>query len=151
MKSGSAQAAEVVWKWRVDARAEERTLTTARLRRQGLVRGGVGLFVAGLAFVLHWQTIAYVAAAIGTLTLLSALISPIGMYARIERGLEMFGAFVADVVTWIVMIPVFLFVFLPFGLIARRGRNDAMKRYFEREAPTYWAPYREPGPADRPF
>jgi hypothetical protein len=43
--------------------------------------------------------------------------------------------------TWIVMIPIFYLFFLPFGKLLRRGRNDRLRRYYEREAETYWEPH----------
>jgi hypothetical protein len=32
----------------------------------------------------------------------------------------------------------FYLIFLPFGLLFRRGRRDSMRRYFEADQESYW-------------
>jgi hypothetical protein len=144
-------AIDAIWTWNETADQVQQASHAARLRRQGIVRGVIALSVATGAHFLHWPWISWIAGAMGSLTLLSALISPVGIYARIEHVLERFASLVGDVMTWVVMVPVFYLVFFPFGLIARRGRNDLLKRFYERSASTYWTPYRQPGPPDRQF
>ena len=55
--------------------------------------------------------------------------------------------------TWIVMVPIFYGVFLPFGLLFRRGRRDRMKRYYDPDAQSYWEerPERPAGYRERPY
>jgi hypothetical protein len=38
----------------------------------------------------------------------------------------------------VLLVPLFVLFFLPFGLLARRGRRDRLGRFFDPDAPTYW-------------
>ncbi|WP_437963548.1 hypothetical protein WMF04_27905 [Sorangium sp. So ce260] len=145
------QRADAIWNFGAESTAHSEPARGSRLRRQGVVRSLLALTVAVVAHLLHWQVVSWVAGAVGGITLFAALVSPAGLYAGIERGLEKFAGVVGEVVTWLVMVPVFYLVFLPFGLAARRGKKDPLKRFYEREAPSYWSAYRAPGPPDRPF
>jgi hypothetical protein len=40
--------------------------------------------------------------------------------------------------TWILLVPLFVLVFLPFGLLFRRGARDPMERRLDRARSTYW-------------
>jgi hypothetical protein len=48
------------------------------------------------------------------------------------------GRRIGRALTWLLLVPLFYLFFLPFGLLFRRGRRDRLKRYFDREATTYW-------------
>ena len=37
---------------------------------------------------------------------------------------------------------------MPFGKLFRRGQRDKMRRYYEPDRETYWAPYRPEGAAE---
>ena len=134
---GRAEAAALVWKWQDQGDAAQADRAGA-LRKKGVFQGAIGLAVAAVFFVIGWRTMSMVVTAIASLTLLTALISPTGAYAAIERGLTRFAAIVGSVVAWIVLMPSFIGFFVPFGLIFRRGEKDPMKRMFSPSAPSYW-------------
>ena len=56
----------------------------------------------------------------------------------LESILRALGTKVGEAVTWLCLAPVFYLFFLPFGLLFRRGRRDAMQRLLEPNATTYW-------------
>jgi hypothetical protein len=85
--------------------------------------------------------VAYLAFAMAAGVLLSALLSPHGLHAGLERLFEATGRAVGRAMTWIVMLPLFYLFFLPFGRLRRRGRRDRLRRYFEADADTYWEPH----------
>jgi hypothetical protein len=144
--NASERAAATIWDWRADEGARERH--AAKLRQRGLLQGAVGLSIAAaLFFLLHWVVIPAIAAGIAVFTVVAALASPTGLYARVAGLLEAFGLMVGTAVTWLVLTPVFFLVFAPFGLLTRRGSNDPMKRGYDKSASTYWIT-REPD-ADR--
>ena len=135
---GREEAAALMWNWqeKPDNRDADKTSV---LRKKGMMQGGVGLVIAGIFFfVLKWQIMAYVVTTIASITLLTALASPTGAYAAIERALTKFAAAVGVAVGWLVMMPIFLGFFVPFGLLFRRGKKDSMKRLFSPDEKTYW-------------
>ena len=74
-----------------------------------------------LHFVLHRPVAAEVIGAIASLVALAALASPLGLYKLLQRGLDVFAHAVGAAVTWVLMTLLFFVVFLPAGLILRRG------------------------------
>jgi hypothetical protein len=76
--------------------------------------------------------------AIAAIILAAAITSPAGLYAALERALAALTHATGVGLTWILMSAIFFLVVTPFGLLFRRGRHDAMRRYFEANATTYW-------------
>lgn len=147
---GDASASASVWTWQQDA-APDNGASARAVRLKGAWRAVVG-FVAAGAFLAFGHTIpGGVVATIAAVTLLAALASPLGAFAAIERGISRFARGLGQVVGWIVLMPVFLLFFVPYGLLFRRGANDPMKRAFDSAASSYFRT-RSPGsdPADRP-
>ncbi len=136
-RRGSDRAAAVIWDWKREG-STDTAVHTSRLRTRGCLQGAVGLAIAGGIHALGHPTLALIVAAIGSFTLLSALVSPGGIYASIERGLQVFARRVGQVVGWIVLLPIYFGFFLPFGLLFRRGARDPMRRRFEADVGSYW-------------
>jgi hypothetical protein len=134
---GRQEAAALMWQWRDNGKAADVDRAT-QLRKKGVLQGAIGLAVAGVFFALGFQIMTIIVASIASITLLTALVSPLGAYAAIEGALAKFALWVGGIVAWIVLMPVFIGFFVPFGLIFRRGPKDPMKRIFVPEAATYW-------------
>jgi len=100
-----------------------------------------GLSVATLFYFFWSETVAYIAGGIATLILLSALASPVGLYATIDRGFLALGSFIGRGARWVVMPAVLYLFFTPFSLLFRRGRRDSMTRFYEANAETYWSDF----------
>ena len=134
---GRAEAAALMWKWQnSDAASGEASVDA--LRKRGMMQGAVGLVIAGFFFAIGWKIMSAVVATIGTLTLILALASPGRAYAAIDRMLQKLSGAVGGAVAWLVLMPVFIGFFVPFGLIFRRGEKDPMKRQFAPGATSYW-------------
>ena len=111
---------------------------------------GVGV----LAFLWLSRSIACVVWGASSVIVVTALASPTGLYASLERGLAELGRVAGRGLNWVILAPLFYLVFFPFGLLFRRGGKDRLKRHFEPEASTYWEPHREPttaSPWERQF
>lgn len=134
---GRAEAAALMWQWRNQDAGKQTDLASA-LRKKGLLQAAVGLAAAGAFFFFGIKIMAAIVATIASITLITALVSPTGAYAAIESALTKFAMFVGSAVAWIVLMPIFLGFFVPFGLIFRRGQKDPMKRMFVPEAASYW-------------
>ena len=137
----SRPAAESVsWSWRGREQAEREAVDAHRaaLRKKGVLQGVIGLAIAGGLYGLGHQTLATVAASLATLTMLLAIVSPTGAFAGLETLLGKLGSVIGAIVTWLVMLPIFLLFFVPFGLIFRRGTSDKMQRVLDPSAKSYW-------------
>jgi hypothetical protein len=75
------------------------------------------------------------------LVLLTALVSPHGLHAAVQRLFEATGRAGGRGNTRLVMVPLFYLFFLPFGKLRRSGRRDRLRRWFDRDADTYWEPH----------
>ncbi len=143
---------ETVWPWwragtdGSDSAPSDRA--ASRARRGAGWRTLVGLAIAAL--LLLWKPwLAAVVAVISLLVLALALASPLGLYARLEHGLERVAHGVAMAVTWILMPVLYVLLFLPVGLLLRAAGKLRLTRHPDPGAATYWhAPQRGEGDGD---
>jgi hypothetical protein len=140
---GRPEAAAVVWDWRNRATGSTGP-GAARMRVQGLVQAAVAASFGGALFLFWSQTIGSIVLAVASIVGLSALASPLGLYAAIERLFLALGRATGRLLTWILLVPVFYAFFVPFGQLLRRGRRDRLKRQLEPDAGTYWEPHDGP-------
>jgi hypothetical protein len=63
------------------------------------------------------------------------------------RGLTIMAAPIGMVIGEFAMLLIYFGVFLPFGLVFRIVKRDALQLKFDRKATTYWQPKRQPGGA----
>jgi len=144
---GRAEAAASIWDWRHRQIAAAPEISASRARIRGAIQGLTGVAAGGLIFASASTTLGTVVLGIAGLILLAALISPTGLYAGIALGLEALGHFVRRAMTWVLMPLIFYMIFLPFGLLFRRGHKDPMRRFYDPNAATYWSPRKDQGPS----
>jgi hypothetical protein len=114
------------------------------MRTKGLVQAAVAALFGGALLVFWSKTIGSIVLAVASIVGLSALASPLGLYAAIERLFLALGRATGRVLTWVLLVPVFYGFFMPFGQLLRRGRRDRLKRRLEPDAATYWEPHEGP-------
>jgi len=139
-RPGRPEAAAAIWSWRDAGHAAAPEAGLSRTRLRGALQGALGLGAGALIFRFGPRPPAFVVLAIAGTVLLSALVSPRGLYAWIEGAFAALGRLLGQALTWLLMPALFYLVFLPYGILFRRGRRDSMKRFFEADAPTYWKP-----------
>lgn len=132
---GNPEAARAVWDW---GRTRPSRPPTPYSRASALPGAGIGAIAGGGLWWLGHPLMAQIVWGITGFLVLTALVSPHGIYAAIRRGLDRFGFLVGRVLSWVLLMPLFYLFFFPFGALSRRGRRDSMKRWTEPEAPTYW-------------
>ena len=115
-----------------------RNKALARARLKGTIQGLVGLGLGTLIFLYLSDVVGYISLLLSTCVLLSALLSPGVAYAGINYFFTSLGVVFARVATPLVLIPNFFLVFSPLGLLLRRGRNDRLERWLEKDNKTYW-------------
>jgi hypothetical protein len=136
LRAGDPHASALIWDWRNTA--DPPTNTAEDRRMKGVFQGVVGLVVGTALYLLLSEHMGMLVWTVATLIMISALVSPDRAYAAIERFIDWLVQVVGKGVTLLVMVPVFYLVFLPFGLLLRRGRKDTMKRFYEDSADSYW-------------
>lgn len=136
--AGRQEAAAVIWNWREKASATPAPGSNARARARGMLQGAIGGAIGGGIYWWWSQTIGTIVSTIAAVVFLSALISPGGLYAAVQRLFGTLGYWTGTALTWILMPALFYIFFLPFGALFRRGGRDRLRRYFDREAESYW-------------
>jgi len=139
VRAGRPEAAAAIWQWQA-VRGAAGGKAQGRVRLRGCLQALAG---AAVGLLLYWlsgsRVIATVVLTIAGAIALAALISPGGAYAAIERAFAALGGAVGRAMAALLMPLVFYAVFVPFGLLFRRGRRDSMRRFFEPDAATYWS------------
>ncbi len=141
VRVGRPEAAAAIWSWQTPEPPKE-PQTSAHLRRRGAIQAVAGFVAGSIFWLLEVKALAAVALTIASFVLLSSLLSPTGLYGAIDRAFHALGQWIGRGLTWLLLPTLFYLVFFPFGVLFRRGRRDAMKRFFEAESETYWSPHR---------
>ena len=140
LSHGRPEAAAAIWSpLGVPAQAAARG--SGRVRLAGALRAALMAAVGVLLFFFWSQTMAAVVLALATIVLLTALLSPRGLYAGIERLLEALGNVTGRALSWISLSLIFYTIFLPYGWLFRRGHRDSMRRFYDVKAESYWTPH----------
>jgi len=137
VRPGRPQAAQAVWSWKEGpSRGSDPSRASIRARGslQAALLGAVAAATAQFVSVHGGIIIGCVAGVV----LLSALLSPLGVLAALDRAVATLGRLLSRLVAFIALPLVYYGVFLPLGAVLRRSRRDAMKRFFEPESKTYW-------------
>lgn len=134
--AGRPEAAAAIWRWR--QREIERAREASRARRGGLIQALVGAVVGGAFAFFGAHHVAVVAVTISAVVALLALLSPLGAFRRLDSLARAGGRLVGVVLAWLLLFPVFVLFFVPFGLLLRRGDRDRLSRRLERSSPSYW-------------
>lgn len=136
MTPGREEAAATIWPAMQDGAPPDRA---AQVRRSAIPRWVFGLGVAALAFfVFDRFVLAIVIASVSTLVFLLALISPLGGHALLDGLFARLAKVVGGVLSYVLLGPVFYLFITPFGLLARRGQRDSLKRQLDPESDSYW-------------
>jgi hypothetical protein len=143
LRPGDAAGAASAWPWRAADPAREAAVRRRALRREGTTRAGVGLAVGGALFAFGARTLALLAWSLSGTILLAALASPAVVYAAIGRALERLGQLIGKLFAIVLLTPIFLLFFLPFGRLLRARRRDRLERWFDPQLATYWHRRRE--------
>ena len=118
-----------------------------RQRRRGLIQGGVGLGAAAAFAFFDRPVMAAVAGALSLVLILAATLRPAGLQRCLQASAERVGIILAVVL----LTPVYVFFFVPFGLLFRSGHRDRLERRFEPRATSYWRERKPKEPGAAPF
>ncbi len=143
---GRPEAAAAVWSPRLGDSEPGGGDVGTGVRRRALIEAAVAAGVGALLYLWH-PRVAFAAWGLAAVVLAAALLSPGGLYAGIRRVAGWLGHAAGQVITVVLLVPLFLVFFAPFGAFFRRGRRDRMEPRFDRAAPSYWKKRRPAGEA----
>lgn len=128
---------DVVWPWK-EGESSSSGSSAARIRQAALIQGAIGGVIGtGVYFYLH-PTVGMVAWGISGFLALLGLISPTGGYSKVKSAMDGFGRVVGTVMAWTLLLPVYYLFFTPFRILFRGGKKDAMTRWLDPDAKSYW-------------
>lgn len=136
--NGRPEAAAAIWNWRSREPPDAAVVPTGPARKRGALQALVGATAGALMLFFGARVLAGIIFTIASVTLVAAIVSPTGLYAGIERAFKALGHRVGLALTWLLMGILFYLLFLPFGLLFRRGTKDPMRRFYEAGTTTYW-------------
>lgn len=127
-----------VWNWR-----EPRTAAAGGSpRRRGLIQTAVLLAVAvAFRWGLGHAVPAFIAGGLAAVMLVTSQALP-AVYAAIEAFGRRLGEWVGAALTWLLLVPVWLLIFVPGGLLLRLQGRDPLHRSLRPAHLTYWIPRR---------
>ena len=137
-----SSASRQVWNWRDETPTDARRRHAVRLRRRGLVAGAVALILGTiLNKVLGHVLMGRVLVVLGALQIMTALWRPL-LLDRPARWLARFGAVVGTGLSWLLLTPLWLAVFVPAGWWLRLRGQDPLQRAPLAAGLTAWIPRR---------
>lgn len=137
---GRPEAAAVCFDWQPKPTVEPEPEGSEAMaaRKRGLKQS---IITATLAAALYY----FLSTAVGTMVfyvacflLASSLLTPLSIYAAVERIVAWIAHRFETGVTWLLMRLIFHLIFAPFGKLFRAGLKDPLKRYLEPDLASYW-------------
>jgi uncharacterized membrane protein HdeD (DUF308 family) len=149
VRPGRPEAAAAVW----DPRGprDDRPTRASKARRTAILRAVLAAIAGGAFLYFDRPLFAYVVWAIGAITFVVGMVSPLGAHAAIDRALGKLGHFVGKVLTWLLLAPFYYLAMTPLGVLTKRGKRDPLHRRLDAEATTYWKKRKGRRDLDRPF
>ena len=137
----SRSASAVIWDWRGrnrQALEQRKAGKRAALRKKGAIQGIIGMVIGFLIWRFLHPLPGQIVMGIALFMMVVALVSPDGLFLKIQSGLTVFGRWVGSVVAAVLLTPVFYLFFAVFRLFFRSGKKSSMKNWLDKNADTYW-------------
>ncbi len=134
----NSRASAVIWNWKTLS-LESEGPSAGSLRTRGLVQGVIALLVGGVFHYFDLTLMSYIAFSLGAIFAMSALFSPTGLYATLDRGGQKLGIYLGNLVKWLLLPLLYFGFFLPFKVMFRKGKKDTLKRYYDSASSSYWS------------
>ena len=139
-RTGRPEAAAICFNWQPEqvVTTEPELSEAMEARKRGFKQS---LITATLAAALYY----FLSHGIGTMVfyvacflLASSLLTPLSIYAGVERLVAWIAGRLEVGVTWFLMRAIFHLIFAPFRMLFRTGLKDPLKRFMEPDALSYW-------------
>ncbi len=108
-------------------------------RLRGLVKAAIGTGVGVLVYWAWSPLWGMLAVGLSGVLGTAALLSPDGIYTRLEVGMAFVGRLIARAVGWVLLAPFFYLVVTPLGLLLRAVRRDPLQLRSSQDVTSYWS------------
>jgi hypothetical protein len=143
VRAGRPEAAAAIWSWHEgalgDAATRNARVKTSTIRLRGAFKALIPAAIGSVIYVCVSALGGSVVLSMATLIFVAAVLSPTGLYAVIERGLNAATTSVGRLMSWIVLPALFYAVFVPFGKARRGGARDRLQRSCDATRTSYWS------------
>jgi hypothetical protein len=138
---------QTVWPW--DATSKAVSGGSGGLRTKALTQALIMLAVAALFYYVgHHRVLPRVLGVLAVVNVALGLAAP-RAFAALDRALQVFGRWVGQGLSWLLLAPFFYLFFVPARLILAARGKDPMNRRFPDTPASYWTPRRPvKGPDD---
>lgn len=137
---GRPEAAATCFDWTPQQLVEEESSGSEAMsaRKRGIRQSAItATLAAGLYYFLS-EDIGTIVFGVAGVLLVTSLLTPLSIYAGIERLVAWIAGRLEVGVTWLMMRLIFHLIFAPFRKLFRTGMRDPLKRFFEPELESYW-------------
>ena len=148
-REDTVNPSSVIWPWQLPSEGDDLAVQSRRrsARVHGTVQALIGAAIGGLVYWMLSGTVAIIAWCIAFVVALAAWLSPVGVYAAIQRGIHVVAHAVGRILTVVLMAPIYFLFFLPFRVLLRTGPRDRMKRTFpDVRMDSFWVVRDKPRP-----
>jgi len=131
------RVSQAVWRWQAEASvASEPARMNPRVKV--LITTPIALLIAFCFYKIGGHTVGpSIVVAIALVICFCGLFVP-AAFEKIDRFLSRFGVWVAKIVSWILLMPVFYLIFAPAHLLLALRKRDPMHRECPSQKKTYW-------------
>lgn len=143
-RSGRPEAAAAIWSWQEPSAATEEA-ASGKIRLRGALQGLAAACVGGAIYHFlpalnpHFRMVGIVVLSVASVVFLAATLSPKGVYAVIERMLAAMSRHFGRLLNWLIIPLIFYGFFVPFGVLFRRGKRDALQTFYDDRRESYWS------------
>jgi len=126
----------VVWPWTAQI---EPPPPPPSCHRRAIIQAAVMTVMAAL-LSLKYRHAAITVSCVAAFVILSGCFAP-KLFRAVERGFQAFGRLVGLVLTWVLLVPFFVLVFVPGRLVLLVRGKDPLDRAFPAAGQTGWQPH----------
>jgi hypothetical protein len=131
-----SDVSRIVWPW---MEALGKPTATPSCRKRAIIQFLCMLIVTGLLSLKH-PHMALTVLCVACYVIITGLVFP-GLFLATERVFKIFGHWVGIALTWMLLVPFFLLVFLPGRLVLLASHRDPLTRDFPGKGRTNWRPH----------
>jgi hypothetical protein len=128
---------KTVWPWREPVGT---SAPPSSCRKRAIVQFLVMIVVAGL-LSLKYTHAAVTMSCVALFVIVTGLFLP-KLFLAVQHVFKVFGHCVGVTLTWLLLVPFFVLVFVPGRLALLLARKDPLSRAFPGEGTTSWQPHR---------
>jgi hypothetical protein len=140
IRAGRPEASAAIWSWRdAGTTGAKGGAKPSAIRLRGGLKALIPAVIGSVIYLRVSHLGGTIVLSVAAVIFMAAMLSPTGLYALIDRAFNALTDGVGRLMTWIVLPILFFTVFLPFGKVTRRGKQDRLQRFHDAARASYWS------------